>query len=204
MSYSIEALADSCYPGSTCLINKLGIRNEEQLAFVESRIVLGKTEELWKNPIRGHFDFNHYKAIHRYLFEDIYAWAGEIRTVDMSKKGTRFIPASQINDMAKRVFDRLNRMNNLVGQAQDDFVVNVTDFYCSTNMLHPFREGNGRTQRAFLQQLIRNAGYDLRFSEIDPDELMIATIQAANGINDSLLNLFREHITPYQEGTNHA
>lgn len=122
----------------------------------------------------------------------------------MSKKGTRFIPASQINDMAKRVFDRLNRMNNLVGQAQDDFVVNVTDFYCSTNMLHPFREGNGRTQRAFLQQLIRNAGYDLRFSEIDPDELMIATIQAANGINDSLLNLFREHITPYQEGTNHA
>ena len=204
MSYSIEALSDSCYPGSTCLINKLGIRNEEQLAFVESRIVLGKTEELWKNPIRGHFDFNHYKAIHRYLFEDIYAWAGEIRTVDMSKKGTRFIPASQINDMAKRVFDRLNRMNNLVGQAQDDFVVNITDFYCSTNMLHPFREGNGRTQRAFLQQLIRNAGYDLRFSEIDPDELMIATIQAANGINDRLIQIFREHITPYQEGTNHA
>ena len=128
MSYSIEALSDSCYPGSTCLINKLGIRNEEQLAFVESRIVLGKTEELWRNPIRGYFDFDHYKAIHRYLFEDIYAWAGEIRTVDMSKKGTRFIPASQINDMAKRIFDRLNRMNNLVGQAQDDFVVNITDF----------------------------------------------------------------------------
>lgn len=95
-------------------------------------------------------------------------------------------------------------MNNYVGLDHNSFVDEITDFYCSTNMLHPFREGNGRTQRAFLQQLIRNAGYDLRFSEIDPDELMIATIQAANGVDDRLIQLFKEHITPYQEGTHHA
>lgn len=195
MSYSIEPLSEGCYPGTTCLINKLGIRNEEQLAFVESRIVLGKTEELWKSPISGRFNFDHYKAIHRFLFEDIYDWAGEIRTVDMSKKGTRFVAAAQIDEMAGRIFGRLNRMNNFAGQSQEEFVEEITDFYCSTNMLHPFREGNGRTQRAFLQQLIKNAGYELRFSEIDPDELMIATIQAANGVTDGLQQIFREHIT---------
>lgn len=56
----------------------------------------------------------------------------------------------------------------------------IVDFYCVTNMLHPFREGNGRTQRIFISQLIRYAGYDIDFSAIDPDELMIATIQSAN------------------------
>ncbi|HBE13799.1 MAG TPA: hypothetical protein DEB10_07630 [Ruminococcaceae bacterium] len=61
-------------------------------------------------------------------------------------------------------------------------------------MLHPFREGNGRTQRVFISQLIRNAGYDIDFSEIDSDDLMIATIQAANGVFDAIAQLFSEHI----------
>ena len=90
MSYSIETLTDDCYPGTNCLINKFNIQNERQLAFVESRIVIGKTEELLKNPIPGKYDFTHYKSIHRFLFEDIYEWAGMVRTIDMSKKGTRF------------------------------------------------------------------------------------------------------------------
>ena len=176
------------------MINKFDIRNEKQLAFVESRIVIGKTEELHKNPFSGNFDFTHYKAIHRFLFEDIYDWAGEVRTIDMSKKGTNFTKASQIEEMAGRIFGRLNRMNNYVGLDHKSFVDEITDFYCSTNMLHPFREGNGRTQRAFLQQLVQNAGYEISFATMDPDELMIATIQAANGVTDNLHNILRMHI----------
>ena len=64
------------------------------------------------------------------------------------------------------------------------------DFYCITNFLHPFREGNGRTQRAFFTQLIRNAGYDINFADIDGDELMVATIHGAKGIRDGLINIF--------------
>ena len=194
MSYSIESLSDTCYPGTSCLINKFDIRNEKQLAFVESRIVIGKTEELHKNPFSGNFDFTHYKAIHRFLFEDIYDWAGEVRTIDMSKKGTNFTKASQIEEMAGRIFGRLNRMNNYVGLDHKSFVDEITDFYCSTNMLHPFREGNGRTQRAFLQQLVQNAGYEVSFAMMDPDELMIATIQAANGVTDNLHSILMKHI----------
>ena len=68
------------------------------------------------------------------------------------------------------------------------------DFYCVTNALHPFREGNGRTQRAFLAQLIRNAGYDINFAEMDTDLLMIATIQAAQDVTDLLKQIFGENI----------
>lgn len=106
MSYSIESLSDACYPGTSCLINKFDIRNEKQLAFVESRIVIGKTEELHKNPFSGNFDFTHYKAIHRFLSEDIYDWAGVVRTIDMSKKGTNFTKASQIEEMVGTYFQQ--------------------------------------------------------------------------------------------------
>lgn len=70
----------------------------------------------------------------------------------------------------------------------------IVDFYCATNILHPFRGGNGRTQRAFLTQLIRSAGYDINFSEMDTDLLMIATIQSAQGVTNLLKTIFRESI----------
>lgn len=72
----------------------------------------------------------------------------------------------------------------------NDFIDNIVDFYCVTNMLHPFREGNGRVQRLFIAQLIRFNGYDINFNDIDSDELMIATIQSANGITDQLKEIF--------------
>ena len=90
-------------------------------------------------------------------------------------------------------------MNFFTDLRFQDFVEEIVDFYCTTNILHPFREGNGRTQRAFLTQLIRHAGYDIDFSEIDPDELMIATIYSANGIIDYLRELFLVHISPFTD-----
>lgn len=75
----------------------------------------------------------------------------------------------------------------------------IVDFYCVTNMLHPFREGNGRTQRIFITQLIRLNGYNIDFSEIDRDELMIATIQAAQGIEDHLRDIFSEAIVSEEQ-----
>lgn len=76
------------------------------------------------------------------------------------------------------------------------FVEEIVDFYQTTNYLHPFREGNGRTQRIFLSKLIRFNGYEFNFSDIDSDLLMIATIKAANGVRDDLLNLFNYEIKP--------
>ena len=79
----------------------------------------------------------------------------------------------------------------------DLFIENIVDFYCVSNMLHPFREGNGRTQRVFISQLIRKNGFDIDFSLIDNDELIIATIHAANGVTDYLKDIFRRIIKKY-------
>lgn len=194
MSYSITALTDNYYEGTNCLVNKFNIQNEEQLAKLEAGITLAKTAELERNPLCNTFDFEHYKQIHKYLFEDLYEWAGKTRTVDISKKGTSFTQAENIETIANACFNRLKDNNYFKNFDFDDFIDNIVDFYCSTNMLHPFREGNGRTQRIFIAQLIRFNGYDINFSEIDTDELMIATIHSANGINDYLKELFKNHI----------
>ena len=194
MSYSIDPLTADCYPGTSCLINKLDIRDEKTLGEYEAMVTTAKTAILEQTPLRGNFDFPHYKAIHRFLFEDLYAWAGQIRTVDMSKKTTVFAKADEIETLGDRAFSRLNRKCNFVGLAHGEFVESIVDFYNVINLLHPFREGNGRTQRIFFTQLIRNAGYDIHFADIDKDALMFATIQAAGGVNDLLCEIFGKAI----------
>ena len=194
MGYSISSLSDDYYENSNCLINKFDIQNEEQLATIEASITFAKTSELERTPINNTFDFEHYKQIHKYLFEDLYDWAGKVRIVDISKKGTNFTSAENIESAAESCFSRLKNLNYFKNLSFNDFVDNIVDFYCSTNLLHPFREGNGRTQRIFIAQLIRFCGYDINFSEIDPDDLMIATIHSANGITDFLKDIFTRHI----------
>ena len=106
MAYSLDALTEDCYPGTTCLINKLGIQDEEKLAETEAAIVLGKASLLDQEPIPGVFDFTHYRAIHHFLFCDLYDWAGRVRTINISKKGTIFVPAAEIQACADACFTR--------------------------------------------------------------------------------------------------
>ena len=194
MGYSIDPISADCYEGTTCLINKFGIKDEKKLSQMETLITTAKCKELEVNPIDGDFGFEHYKAIHRYIFEDLYDWAGQVRTASISKKGTVFTLPESIEPLAVRIFTGLQKENCYIGYDNYRYIESIVDFYCRTNMLHPFREGNGRTQRVFLSQLIRHSGHDINFSTIDTDELMIATIQSANGIVDYLRNLFKESI----------
>ena len=195
MGYSIDAITDGCYKGTTCLINKFGIKDENLLNRIEGDIAFAKATELEANPLLLGFDFEHYKAIHKFLFEEIYDWAGTPRKINISKKGTKFVPADQIPAAADAIFGRLKKKNCFKDQNKKDFVDDITDFYFSTNMLHPFREGNGRTQRIFISQLIRYCGYSFNFFDFDPDELLIATIQSSNGDNTLLKNMFFEKIS---------
>lgn len=201
MGYSIDPISANCYPNTTVLINKFDIRDEEKLNEVESILVSAKYAEWMKAPRAGTFDFAHYKIIHQFLFSDLYDWAGQIRTVNISKKGAMFTAAEDIESQAQLVFTRLKDCNYFCGLPHDEFVEEIVDFYCTTNALHPFREGNGRTQRAFLTQLVRNAGYEINFASMDTDLLMIATIQSAQGVTDLLRDIFRESI---EVGAPHA
>jgi cell filamentation protein len=194
MGYSIDPISANCYPNTSVLINKFDIRDEEKLNEVESVIVSAKYAEWMQRPLAKTFGFEHYKAIHRFLFSDLYDWAGQVRTVDISKKGTVFTRAEDIAQQAELIFNRLKVCNYFRDLPRAEFVEEIVDFYCLTNALHPFREGNGRTQRAFLTQLIRSAGYDINFADMDTDLLMIATIQASQGVTDLLRNIFNESI----------
>ena len=196
MGYSIDPISANCYPGTTVLINHFNIRDEEKLNEIESVISSARYAEWLNKPRSTTFDFEHYKAIHRFLFSDLYEWAGEVRTVNISKKGTQFTPAEQIESQASLIFDRLRDCSYFKSLPHDAFVEELVDFYCVTNALHPFREGNGRTQRVFLTQLIRNAGYEINFADMDTDLLMIATIQSAQGVTDLLQQIFTESISP--------
>ena len=87
MGYSIEASSDSCYPNTTCLINKFDIKDDKKLSQIEAEITFAKAALLESEEIKPPFDFEFYKSIHRFLFEDLYEWAGELRKADISKKG---------------------------------------------------------------------------------------------------------------------
>lgn len=191
---SVDSVSANCYPGTSILINKFDIKDEEKLNEIESVVCSTRYAEWMSAPKCETFDFEHYKAINRFLFSDLYDWAGQIRTVNISKKGTSFIAAEQIEEQAELIFGRLKAYNCFHELSHDDFIEEIVEFYCATNILHPFLEGNGRTQRAFLTQLIRSAGYDINFSEMDTDMLMIATIQSAQGVTNLLKTIFRESI----------
>ena len=170
MPYTIEAAQDGCYPGTTVLVNKFDLHTQKELNAVESVLVTAKTIQWSENPRCAAFDFEHYKAIHRHLFGELYDWAGQVRMVNLSKKGTQFCPVEEIPRVSAAIFKRLAQNNLLCGLARNDFIAALVDLYQRTNELHPFREGNGRTQRVFLSQLAENAGYDLDLSLIHISE----------------------------------
>lgn len=193
MAYSLNPSSDNCYDGTTCLVNKLGIRDEEKLAEIEAQITFAKTVMLEENPIIGDFDFEHFKRIHGFLLCDLYEWAGQIRTVDISKKRTRFLDAALIENIATKCFAKVKNgyFENL---PFGEFAKRIAEFYNDVNYIHPFREGNGRTQRIYFRQLIRHYGYDINFADVDTDELMIATIRASGGVMDFLIEFFENSI----------
>ena len=195
MAYSIESSTDNCYEGTTCLINKLDIRDEALLEKTESAYTLGKASFLDMHPLSGNFDLAHLCQIHHFMFCDLYEWAGQLRTVDLSKKGTAFVAANRIEECANACFARISSMD-FSAMSHDELIEELADFYSTLNMIHPFREGNGRVQRVFFTQWLRHLGYDIDFSCVDADVFIIATIRAAQGVMDDLKTFFAEELKP--------
>ena len=119
----------------------------------------------------GNYDLPHLQAFHRYIFGDLYDWAGELRTVTLGKGGALFCLPQDLVATADDVFTRLARDHHLRGRDRTAFIDGLTALLAGVNALHPFREGNGRTQRAFLAQLARDAGYRIRWAELDPETI---------------------------------
>lgn len=194
MSYSIDSTQDGCYPGTTVLINKLDLRDQAALDQAERICVTLHAAELETKMYTEHLTFDFYCSLHRALFQDLYEWAGELRTINLSKKGTRFYPADELRRFGEAKFQYLASEHEFQGLPKDELAESIADFYHEINMLHPFREGNGRTQRLFFTLLIRRCGYNIDFADCDTDELMMATIYAAQGVQTYLTRFFRNAI----------
>ena len=196
MAYSLNPSTDNCYEGTTCLVNKLSIRDEEKLAEIEAQITFAKAVMLEASPIDGDFGFEHFKKIHEFLFCDLYEWAGQVRTVNISKKRTKFLDAGEIEAIGTKSFARVKK-GYFKDLPFDEFSKRIAEFFNDVNCIHPFREGNGRTQRIYFAHLIRHYGYDINFADVDTDELLFATIQASSGVMDFLIEFFENSIVTH-------
>jgi cell filamentation protein len=167
-----------CYPGTTILINRLGLRSQVRLEAFEAEVT---SERAAQRMPSGRLSYAHYRAIHRHLFQDVYAWAGRIRTVRISKQGSAFCYPEHIDREMRQLFTRLVRQRYLRGLDAPTFASQAAHFLAELNAIHPFREGNGRTQLSFLIVLAERAGHPLAMERLDPQEMLDATIASFGG-----------------------
>ena len=160
-----------CIPGTAVLKNKAGITDQEQLDEYEGDFTAIRLLELTQNPVEGSFDLAHLYKIHQYLFQDVYEWAGEVRTVDIIRGDSRFCNVRQIQSYSTTVFSALAAEKYLLNLEATVFAKRLAYYLSEINAVHPFREGNGRVQRLFISQLAEHAGYSLDYSALEQAEL---------------------------------
>jgi cell filamentation protein len=179
------------------LLNKLSITSSIALSQAEADLSLAAMLRLSVHPLPGPYDLDHLRGFHRQIFGAIYAWAGELRTVDIARTARDvFCRWPFIEPYAAGVFADLAAEKKLVGMARNTFVARLGHYYGEINAIHPFREGNGRTQRAFLGQLARDAGWRIAWSQLDADENNAASAAALQGDNELLLAMFERIVRP--------
>lgn len=185
---------------SGVLKNLRGITDQEELDRVESNLVAVRSVLLQRNPISGNFDTPHLKEIHRYLFRDIYPFAGQMRTISLHKasefggarKVTTFTAPEKIEHELSSLFAQLEQDDFLRGLQRRDFAIRAARLFAAINSIHPFREGNGRAQRQFVRQLSTSLGYPLQWDVISKERLVQASISACNGDITVMERLFDE------------
>lgn len=164
------------YPGTSVLRNVAELRDAERLSRFESDHCFARLLELYENPLPLGFDLDHLRRIHHHLFQDVYVWAGEFRTVNMAKGNSFFARPEYIIPELQKVFGRLARERLLRGVDSQDFCERAAYFFGEMNAIHPFREGNGRAQREFLRELAVEAGYELAWDLATQEEILAASI----------------------------
>ncbi len=175
------------YPGTQVLINRFGIRNMDVLDRVVAAVAGLRGEQLDVAPLPGDFDLMHLCAIHRALFQDVFAWAGEIRSVDTEKQGQDFVLAAEIPARFAVMHDGLRGDGFLRGLDIDEFARRLAGYYYGIYAVHPFRDGNSRSLRRYCRDLAAAAGYRLDFSALRELELTNACRRQHLGDDAALL-----------------
>lgn len=175
-----------CYPGTSVLKNRLNLRDQAQLDAFEALITAQRSEE----PLpRGRLGYTHYRAIHRHLFQDVFTWAGRLRTVRIAKGGSMFCYPEHIDSQMRRLFERLRAEDVLQSLPAADFAARAAHLLAELNAIHPFREGNGRTQLSYLTLLAAQAGHPLALERMNPAAMLAAMVASFQSDETPLVSL---------------
>jgi cell filamentation protein len=173
------------------LINCAGLRDQTGLDDFEAEMTSLRFSEPFPD---GRLSYRHYLAVHRHLFRDVYPWAGKIRTVRVAKGDNAFCYPEHIDREMRQLFTELSKQKHLKGVNARTFADKAAHFLAELNAIHPFREGNGRTQLSFLVILARQAGHPLNRRQFKPQVTLRAMIASFGGNERPLADLVRHSI----------
>jgi cell filamentation protein len=162
------------------LINNLGITETRELNEIEQDLSALSLKELAQEALPETFNFAHLRHLHKRIFDRVYPWAGELRTVDIGKGDTLFIRHQDIEKEAQKLFAKI-QAEDLQNVSLEVFSQTVGEFFIALNHIHPFREGNGRTQRLFASQLAAANGKTLNWESVGDEAMRRACIEGAMG-----------------------
>lgn len=198
---------DYLIEGTNILKNNLNIKDSDKLKESERSITRKTMATLYLNPICKNFDIEDLKKIHKFIFEKIYPFAGEIRLCTLGKDLTSFCDPKDIIKSLNEVLSDLNKINNISSVPELAFY--IAPFYHDLIMIHPFREGNGRTIRIFMREFVLEKSkhlpcgpLDIDYTKMDSKNLLLGTVQRY--IYPSMLEMeFMKAIIPKEKENNH-
>lgn len=162
-----------------------------------------RISELRRDPVQGNLDLDHLKENHRRIFQDVYAWAGEIRhNFNAAKQDYEggpahaFTPSAQIEGESHRIFKELAAQDHLQGLSRSEFVPQLARLHGELNQLHAFPDGNGRTQRLFLEQVAQSAGHPVDLSIGTQHRIIEASIAQTKGQHAMMERFIAEAADP--------
>lgn len=167
-----------CYPDSDVLKNKLNIRDRDELKQAEEEITALKQYMLMESPIKGRFTKTQLVNIHRFLFEDIYPFAGHIRCEQISKGDTMFFPPHLIDQELDKVFSKLHSEKMMHETDRKRQVEHLSYIMSELNIIHPFREGNGRSIRELIRCMALYYGFSLDWSSADREMMLDSAVRS--------------------------
>ncbi len=159
------------YPNSFVIKNKLNIKDEKKLEDYERQMVSFKLATIRKHSMPEKFDSNRLKYIHNYLFCDIYDFAGKYREENITKDNFMFAQFEYISENVDTILNKID-LEILKNMSYEEQLKKISYYMTELNVLHPFREGNGRTIREFIRQLLNEVGLEIDFSKIEYQEII--------------------------------
>ncbi|WEK54564.1 MAG: Fic family protein [Candidatus Cohnella colombiensis] len=167
-----------CYPDSDVLINVAGFREQKQLDAFERIITVDRLRLLGLKPLKGNYNRNHLCHIHRFIFNDVYPFAGRLRDEDIAKDSFRFANVRFLVSQTDQLLDELRTEDLLKNLSFELYIERLAYYLTELNVLHPFREGNGRTHREFIRCIALESGYFIDWARVDAPTMLKAMIES--------------------------